>query len=114
SRVPLPARLPQGLGRSLGGIDGAGGEEQQVGEPVEVLDAEHGNALDAAQGDERALRAAAYGAREVARGRGARAARQHELAQRRQRLAQDFDLALELLDVGVPERRAPRDADLAA
>jgi hypothetical protein len=106
---------PKRLGLPRLAVEQPRRHEQEVGQPVEIrheLRALDG--LGLAQRDDAGLGAAADGARDVAAGRGRRAARQDELLQRPEPAVELGNRGLEPLEGLLADTRMRRQAELGA
>ena len=102
-------------GTSAGAVQRAGEHEQQIRQAVQVHARERSViAVGGGGRDQRALGAAADGARDVRERGGARAARQDEFLERREVGVEALDVGFEALDVGVGDRAVAGNRQLAA
>src|SRR2546423_12315559 len=95
-------------------VQNARGDEKNVREPVEIASRRGAHLFLAAQSHHAALGTPADRAREVRGRRGARAARQDELLQRRERAVPMFEALFQTLNLRFAEKRMAGNADLAA
>ncbi len=110
SGVPPRSRRQSTSSRPAARFSDAREHEQEVGEPVQVAARRIADRRARGEVDERALGAAADGARDVRERGRARAARQDEFLERRERRVAALDRRLEPRDVRVAERRVTRES----
>lgn len=105
---------PQDIAAAGRPIQRAAEDEHQVGEPVEVLARVFGERFVIAEADDAAFDAAADRADEVRQRRSARAARQNELLERRQRCVEVGDQLFEAQNLGLADGGVAGDGDFSA
>src|SRR5438445_5190716 len=95
-------------------IENPRGDEQQIGQAIQVTARVRADFVFLSERDDAALGAPAHCARKMRAGRGASAARENELLERRQTCVPGFEPLLQRCDVRVAEQRVAGDAQLAA
>src|SRR5947207_212479 len=95
-------------------IENPRGDEQQIGQAIQVTARVRADPVFLSERDRAALGAPAHRARKVRERRCARAAWQDELLERRQTCVPGLEPLLETRDVRIAEQRVARDAQLAA
>src|SRR5438034_7378432 len=95
-------------------IENPRGDEQQIGQAIQVTARVRADLVFLSERDHAALGAPAHRARKVRARGGARAAWQDELLERRQTCVPGFEPLLETRDLRIAEQRVARDAQLAA
>src|SRR5882762_8409084 len=95
-------------------IENPRGDEQQIGQAIQVTARGRADFVLVSERDHAALGAPAHRARKVRERRGARAAWQNELLERRKTCVPGFEPLLQTCDVRIAEQRVAGDAQLAA
>src|SRR5690242_3341169 len=94
-------------------IENPAQNEQQIGEPVKVVDVDRYGGFRLIEGDETSFRPATYGARDVADGSRSRPAGQYELLQRGQRGVVLIQFFFQPPDMGLSHAHAPWNAQIS-